>query len=89
MMTSVTVCSSWRPPAHKRFCFADDPQLTLQAEYEHPCNPEFRVIKLHHDSQGASNFELRASSTFRKPQLHLQFLYRQVPAFTRRTAVTL
>lgn len=39
------------------------PQLTLQAENEHPCNPEFRVIKLHHDSQCASNLE-RGASTF-------------------------
>lgn len=72
----------------RRTEFADDPQLTLQAENEHPCNPEFRVIKLHHDSQCASNFE-HGASTFMKPQLHLQFLRRQVPAFTRRTAVTL
>lgn len=63
-------------------------QLTLQAEHEHPCDPEFRVVKLHHDSQRGPNFQRRAP-TLKKSQLHLQVLWRQVPAFTRRTAVTL
>lgn len=53
--------------------FADDAQLTLQAENQHPRNPELRVVKLHHDSQCASNFE-RGASAFMKPRLHLQFL---------------